>query len=679
MRDVAFSCDDNGTPFLRVAVYSLLTHYRGGEPLRVNVFEGWGGHSAASKAALAELVARFPGVQLRYVNVESAVAPYADLIMNREDSRWNIFTWTPIFTPAVLGDATGNVIHLDIDMLINDDVSKLFELDLGRNLIACTYEYDRYDEVAAREIWEKGIVPATVECYFNTGVLVFNADACRREKTWEKILAWYRANYKIADRIEQDAWNALYHDRMLPLPIRWNFHDRAIKNYAKWDVRRKFWLGNPPAECLKAALSPSLLHFWGPKKPWKPSHRPYRRLYHAAMSAAGLTPPREEFFGWWHDFKNWLDLHRIRARLAKLFLLVLALAPLAPWCASGGSAASGASAAPAVPKEFASAATGAAAAIGMLNLDLLAVAEGLPLLNAALEINHRANERERRHREELARRGIAEVEASRAAVKYTVDTGGLGEFLFDEWGELYIDRRFVTDEEMKIVHQIEAFIAKWFPAESARARQHAPRLSSGGAGLPVFRGFEDERYQRHDALIVKLVAEFNADKAAGCGGTAAQGAGVKDITPALVKSHMIEESGGNGRRSLAAWAVDPLQVNVPGDWGEEKTLVGLKKPSKRNEGTVEDNIRAAIRYLSRKGFTAAARPAAERPKGFFDGWRKALQRYNGRRDRTDTDRYYSDEYADKIVRRAEHPEVFVPIEIKLAPKKDAPPSADSSK
>ena len=50
----------------------------------------------------------------------------------------------------------------------------------------------------------------------------------------------------------------------------------------------------------------------------------------------------------------------------------------------------------------------------------------------------------------------------------------------------------------------------------------------------------------------------------------------------------------------------------------------------------------------------------------FDGWLDALRRYNGRRDRTETDRYYSDEYADKIVKRANDTNAFVPIEIKLA-------------
>ena len=60
MRDVAFSCDDRGVPFLKVAVWSLLSRYEGGEPIRVNVFEGWGGHSAAHKAEMEKIVGGFP-------------------------------------------------------------------------------------------------------------------------------------------------------------------------------------------------------------------------------------------------------------------------------------------------------------------------------------------------------------------------------------------------------------------------------------------------------------------------------------------------------------------------------------------------------------------------------------------------------------------------------------------
>ena len=342
MRDVAFSCDDNGAKFLRVTVWSLLKHYKGAEPLRINVFEGFGGHSAESKSKLEALVEEwnqkrnfhcttttsdYDFFSIRYINVEKAIEPYADLIMNREKSRWNVFTWTPIFTPLLLDDATGNVAHFDIDMLFNDDVSKILDPDLGENLIAAVAEYGREGtgnreqgtgRVVQDAIWGKGILPPEAERYFNTGTIVFNTAKCREEKTWEKILAWYRDHYDIADRIEQDAWNALYWKRTRLLPLRWNFHDRLIKSYVKWSLAAKYWQGNPPRECIEAALDPAILHFWGPKKPWKTCHRPYRRLYHEAMRAVGQVPPKEPLLAPLYDLMNALNLRKIRSRKSSL-------------------------------------------------------------------------------------------------------------------------------------------------------------------------------------------------------------------------------------------------------------------------------------------------------------------------------------------------------------------------
>ncbi len=296
------------------------------------------------------------------------------------------------------------------------------------------------------------------------------------------------------------------------------------------------------------------------------------------------------------------------------------------------------------------------------DLDVSALAEVLPLAMEALDISRRAAEREARHTAELARRGVAEVPMDESQ-KYVMEAGAAGRFMFDNFGEFYIDRRFVTKDEMVTIRKIEAWLKAHFP-EAAKGFDVRPQAAP--RKVPIFRGFGDPRYQRHDALILRMTADFNAHKADWCGGTAAQAAKIPDVTPAMVKSHMIEESGGNGLASVAAWVVDPLQVNVPGDWCAEKSLVGLQKPSKRNEGRAEDNVRAAIKFLSRKGFGKSARPAKDRPKSFFDSWSDALRRYNGRRDRTETDRVYSDEYASKILRRAADPDAFVPIEIRLA-------------
>ena len=178
----------------------------------------------------------------------------------------------------------------------------------------------------------------------------------------------------------------------------------------------------------------------------------------------------------------------------------------------------------------------------VLEIDPQAIAEILPLAVEAVSIQQRAVEREAKHAAELRKKGIAEVPPC-GSERYVIDTPAFGGFSFDDWGELYIDRRFVTDEEMKTVRKIEAWIVKWFPKQTEK-RKTKPRVRAGGAGLPVFRGFEDARYQEHDALIARLVKEFGARRAyrAAC-------EGVQRRQEGLDRRNGV--SGGESRRSHA--------------------------------------------------------------------------------------------------------------------------------
>ena len=90
----------------------------------------------------------------------------------------------------------------------------------------------------------------------------------------------------------------------------------------------------------------------------------------------------------------------------------------------------------------------------MLEIDPQAIVEILPLATEAIAIQQRAMEREAKHAVELKKKGIAEVPPC-GSERYVIDTPAFGGFSFDDWGELYIDRRFVTDEEMKTIKKIE--------------------------------------------------------------------------------------------------------------------------------------------------------------------------------------------------------------------------------
>ncbi|MCQ8895148.1 hypothetical protein NQT62_01690 [Limnobacter humi] len=125
----------------------------------------------------------------------------------------------------------------------------------------------------------------------------------------------------------------------------------------------------------------------------------------------------------------------------------------------------------------------------------------------------------------------------------------------------------------------------------------------------------------------------------------------------------LQESGGGDARSLAAWEVDPIQVNVPGDWNDKKLELGLKKPLIRNEGDLETNLKAGIALLCRKGFGKSGQSPSNRPDATFDGWATALQRYNGRTDIRKNGKTYSQNYADTIVERSQTTERHIAIEL----------------
>ena len=88
------------------------------------------------------------------------------------------------------------------------------------------------------------------------------------------------------------------------------------------------------------------------------------------------------------------------------------------------------------------------------------------------------------------------------------------------------------------------------------------------ASIAAFVGYKAARFQKYDATILRLVQDFNARKEFYSGGTAAQAKQIPDLDPNLVKSWIIQETGG----SPAAWNSDPAQVNVT-NWSHYVNLM----------------------------------------------------------------------------------------------------------
>ena len=99
------------------------------------------------------------------------------------------------------------VLQLDVDTVVVDDVSDLWEQDLGRAwFAACSERNGKYKPYGPR--------------YYNAGVMMFNLDQIRADGADANAIMLL--NSTKMPYIDQDAWNLIGDQRAIDLPARYN-------------------------------------------------------------------------------------------------------------------------------------------------------------------------------------------------------------------------------------------------------------------------------------------------------------------------------------------------------------------------------------------------------------------------------------------------------------------------
>jgi hypothetical protein len=150
-----------------------------------------------------------------------------------------------------------------------------------------------------------------------------------------------------------------------------------------------------------------------------------------------------------------------------------------------------------------------------------------------------------------------------------------------------------------------------------------PHIFQGPIG--AIKGYpEDGRHAwraNNDPAIVAAVNRHNIERKLYPGDA-------EFMTPKLLKSLMMEESGDAGDR--AAFERDPFQVNVRGDWAPEKSsIAGLQQGQAM---TPQISAYAALKWLAFKGRKVEIGPGGKTYLGPFRSQYEAIRDYNGRTD-----------------------------------------------
>jgi len=270
-----------------------------------DVVVGFTGALGASEGKLRRSVERFRNLSLRLVPFEP---PPTMALPVRAHYSVDIYSrlWVGRFFPAEVD----RVLYLDADILVVGNVDELCEVDFNGNVVAAVSipNSDRGDYLG---------IPAEYG-YFNSGVMVFDLAAWRRERIAERVLDYIRANPDKLIDPDQDALNACLFDRRLPLGHGWNV------------ISPFFYEDHPlaiPAADREAALSDArIIHFNGASKPWSYLCRHPRKdeyyLYLKETEWGGFQPSDRTPINWvkrniWHHLSSGIRERAGAHRLAQ--------------------------------------------------------------------------------------------------------------------------------------------------------------------------------------------------------------------------------------------------------------------------------------------------------------------------------------------------------------------------
>lgn len=172
-----------------------------------------------------------------------------------------------MLTPWILLNYEKAIV-MDCDIIVQRDLADLYNVELGNNLAGGV------PDVAFQGILN-GEVPGTYEYvknememdnpyeYINTGVLLLNLCEFRRQYKEEQILKIAQTKkFRIQ---EQDILNVILENKIIKLPINWNYYV-PVSEFLKNSIERA------PMQALddykKAGETPYLVHFAGVPKPW---------------------------------------------------------------------------------------------------------------------------------------------------------------------------------------------------------------------------------------------------------------------------------------------------------------------------------------------------------------------------------------------------------------------------
>jgi lipopolysaccharide biosynthesis glycosyltransferase len=277
---IVVASDDHYAILVAPLIKSIEKNHLTGEKIDFHIIDD--GISSKNKEKLQACVN--PDITTLYWIRSAEVIP-AGVKIPIDNTAFPLTTYFRIFSPYVVAEQVSKIIYLDVDMIVLEDISKLWHTDIGDHLFAAVQDWQ---ETVSKHDWggipnykQLGIPPDTK--YFNAGLLVINTRKWREQGVVEKVMECLRVNKKHVNYADQYGSNVALYDQWYVLNRNWNCF--ATFAYSKpyiihfLDVKPIFDTYNSRPEYKDAFYKYLELTPWKGFRPVSGNRRLIRKIY----------------------------------------------------------------------------------------------------------------------------------------------------------------------------------------------------------------------------------------------------------------------------------------------------------------------------------------------------------------------------------------------------------------
>lgn len=255
-----FACDDGYIPFLSVALASIVKHHDPERTYAVRVLHT--GLSEESRCRLREVLS-VPGFTLEFPDISRHIREFASQLHTRD--YYSCSTYYRLFIPELYPELS-KALYLDSDLVLRQDVAKLYDVELGDALVGAVPDAVVGAVEEFRLYVQNRLDIEQPEDYFNAGVLLMNLEAMRRCDFSHHFLQLLEAvTFRVGQ--DQDYLNVLCRHRVRYLGNEWNTMPTGI-----------------------SVSSPSLIHYNLDAKPWQKDGVKYEEDFWHCAALSGFLP-----------------------------------------------------------------------------------------------------------------------------------------------------------------------------------------------------------------------------------------------------------------------------------------------------------------------------------------------------------------------------------------------------